>query len=510
MIKKIIPRLLVLLLILVLLNQVYTRYIYPYDLKKIDLADSLARVKDTCQILYLGESSNFSFSWTDRDRRRISDFVADYYPSLCLGTLNKGALHAGVYLRLLEQIPADSKLETVIVTLNLRSFGPDWIHSKLESILQRDMLLLSPGPNLWNRFRMGLKAYYNPGETKRKALQQWHYAEDPLGPDCPYPTAQAWMDAIEENKAQTFLTNEDDRNLALNFIRLFAFSIDTSSNPRIHDFDRIALLARQRGWHLVFNLLSENVEKARQLTGPALPNLMQRNRDILVERYSKMGVVVVDNLATVDSAFFIDIDWPTEHYTEPGRKAVARKVALALRAFYPAAFNDVKKRTLFFNDFERLAVGFTTFGTYQGKARSGNHSFALHSEQFYSPAFYLTTENTDLRGPFILEASTWYLGNPLPKELKLVVSLANQGQSKIYRVFYAEDTTDATWKALHGKIFFDKGLQEGDLLTVYAWHSDKDTVFVDDFMVKIIPIDSAAFVNFARTGIPQPHQPTNL
>lgn len=510
MFKKIIPRLLALFTILVLLNQIYSRYIYPFDLKKIDLADSLSRVKDTCQILYLGESSNFSFSWSDRDRRRISDFVADYYPSLSVGTLNKGALHAGIYLRLLEQIPKDSKLETVIVTLNLRSFGPDWIHSKLESLLQRDILLLSPGPKLWNRFRMGLKAYYNPNETQRKALQQWHYTKDPLGPECTYPTAQVWMNAIEEYKAQPPLTLESDRKLALNFIRLFAFSIDTLSNPRIHDLDRIARLARKRGWHLIFNLLSENVEKARQLTGDDLPHLMQHNRDILVKRYSRMGAVVVDNLTTVDSAYFIDKDWPTEHYTEPGRKAVARKVALALKEFYPAAFDDVKRRTLFLNDFERPRVGFSTSGSNRGKARSGNHSFALYPNRPYSPAFYLNAESTDLHGPFTLEVSTWYNGNPLPKELKLVVSLENQGQLKTYKVFYTPSQSNESWKSINGKIFFDNGLQQGDQLTAYAWHTGQDTVFVDDFIVRIIPVDSTAFVNFARSRMPQPYQPTNL
>ncbi|MGC8865812.1 MAG: hypothetical protein ACP5O2_08835 [Bacteroidales bacterium] len=510
MIKKVIPRLVAVLMILVLLNQIYTRYIYPHDLKKIDLADSLARIKDTCQILYLGESSNFSFSWGDHDRRRISDFVADYYPSLSLGTLNKGALHAGIYLRLLEQIPTQSKLETVIVTVNLRSFGPDWIHSKLENVLQRDILLLSPGPKLWNRFRMGLKAYYNPNETQRKALQQWHYAKDPLGPECPYPTAQAWMSAIKENKAQPPLTLESERKQALNFIRLFAFSIDTLSNPRIHDLDRIARLARQRGWHLIFNLLSENVEKARQLTGQELPNLMQRNRDILVKRYSGMGVVVVDNLATVDSAFFIDKDWPTEHYTEPGRKAVARKVALALKEFYPAAFFDVKRRTLFLNDFERPAVGFSSSGTNQTKARSGRHAFALYPDRPYCPSFYLTTENTDFQGPFTLKIETWFNGNPKPKELKLVISLKNKDDPKIYKVFYVDDATHETWKPLRCETLIEQGLREGDLLTAYVWHSGQDTVYVDDFSVRIIPVDSTAFVNFARTGMSQPHQPTRL
>ena len=508
MVKKILPRLAALLILFVVLNQIYTHSIYPYDLKKIDLADSLQQIKDTCSIIYLGESSNFSFSWNDRDKRRISDLVADYYPGVSLGTLNKGALHAGIYLKLLQQLPADSKVKTIIVTMNLRSFGADWIHSKLESVLQRDILLLSPGPRLWNRFRMGLKAYYNPGEYKRKTLLQWHLAEDRLGTDCPYPTAQAWIDAINAGQAYPPPADSASQSLAATFVRLFAFRIDTSSNPRISDFDQIVALAQKRGWNLVFNLLSENVEKARQLTGDAMPNLMMHNRDLLVERYTRLGAVVVDNLTAVDSSCFIDKNWPTEHYTEPGRKAVARNVALALRSFYPRDFDDVKERTSFVANFEKPAPGFSTAHTSARKARSGKHSIALYPGFPYSPAFYLSPEYTNINGPFTINASAYYSGKAKGNEIKMVITLQNNLINQLYSVAYPSGNNSGEWKEISNEAFLPQGLRKSDLLMAYCWYTGADTVYIDDFKVHITPVDSTGLFNFAHIRKKSPNQPT--
>ncbi|NLH52357.1 MAG: hypothetical protein GX459_05880 [Bacteroidales bacterium] len=496
--KKILPRLVALVLLFWVLNELYTRYIYPIDLKKIDLADSLQLVKDSCNILYLGESSNLSFSWNDRDRRRISDMAADYFPGLDWGTLNKGALHAGIYLRLLQQIPAESKVETIVVTMNLRSFGADWIHSKLENVLQRNILLLTPGPKLWNRFRMGLKAYYNPGEYKRKVLLQWHFKNDYLGPHAPYPTAQAWIDALESGQSNPSLSDSASLSLAQTFIRLFAFRIDTSTNPRIRDFDKIVELAQKRGWKLVFNILSENVEKARLLTGDALASLMMQNRDLLVKRYSRMGAIVVDNLTVVDSSLFIDKNWPTEHYAEAGRKAIARNIALALKTFYPQVFDDVKKRTHFYTDFEHPAPGFATYPTSTRKARSGKRAIALHPGQSYSPAFYLTANDTEIRGAATLIVSAFYSGHVIDNQMKLVISLENNQVRQLYRVAYPENITNKEWNEISDSVLLKPGLRPGDLLTAYCWYTGTDTVYIDDFNVRIIPTDSTWFDNFAK------------
>jgi hypothetical protein len=62
---------------------------------------------------------------------------------------------------------------------------------------------------------------------------------------------------------------------------------------------------------------------------------MLQNRDLLVKRYSRKGVIVVDNLNSVNGSDFVDQKWTTEHYNERGRRAVAKNLAEGLRKIYP-------------------------------------------------------------------------------------------------------------------------------------------------------------------------------
>jgi hypothetical protein len=129
--------------------------------------------------------------------------------------------------------------------------------------------------------------------------------------------------------------------LACHYIKAYGFQIDTLKNPRIADFDAIAELARERGWRLVFNLMAENMEKAEELVGEDLIFLMNQNRKLLKDHYGYRGVLVVDNLDVVEDEQYIDRDWTTEHYAEKGRKAIARRVAEALKTWYEDDFLDV-------------------------------------------------------------------------------------------------------------------------------------------------------------------------
>ncbi|RLD65559.1 MAG: DUF4843 domain-containing protein, partial [Bacteroidetes bacterium] len=106
-------------------------------------------------------------------------------------------------------------------------------------------------------------------------------------------------------------------------------------NPRMAEFDAIVDLARERGWNLVFNLMAENMEKAEQLVGDDLIFLMNENRELLLNYYRAKGVLVVDNLSGVEDSQFTDQNWTTEHYAEKGRKAIAKRVAAAMKIWYP-------------------------------------------------------------------------------------------------------------------------------------------------------------------------------
>ena len=99
----------------------------------------------------------------------------------------------------------------------------------------------------------------------------------------------------------------------------------------VKEFDELVRAANQRNLRVVFNLIPENIEDARYYIGDNLVWLMETNRDFLVDRYSKQGAIVVDNLTLLESKHFLDrAVIPQEHYDAEGRKRIGLEVAKAL------------------------------------------------------------------------------------------------------------------------------------------------------------------------------------
>ncbi|NLU39344.1 MAG: DUF4843 domain-containing protein [Bacteroidales bacterium] len=346
-IKDILFRVLLVALLLVAFNFIYKAFFFEDDLQEHSGLINLVRtvVNDNCEIVYVGESSNNTARSDDADKRMISDFVADYFPTVKMGNITKPASHAGIYYELLRNIPEVSPVKTVVVTLNLRSFNAQWIYSDLETPLQKSIVLLKDRPALYNRFMLSFKGYdIKTNEEREKQFKHmWRHSPLLLRDDFPYENVAKW----DKGTAEKGIRNDDGSinyeltTLACHYIKGYGFSIDFSSNPRVTDFDNIVRLAEERNWNLVFNLMAENIQKADSLVGDDLVFLMRRNRDKLIERYQKNGVLVVDNLEAVEDEQFIDQNWTTEHYAEKGRRIIAANVAKALKGWYPTQFVDV-------------------------------------------------------------------------------------------------------------------------------------------------------------------------
>ena len=142
------------LVMLVVLNWVYSKWFFEKDLRKhSDIVELSWQVTaDSCRIIYLGESSNNHYGDEELNHRKISDFTSDYFPTVKMGDLTKAASHAQTYYYMLKHIPASSAVETVVVTMNLRSFGWLWINSQLETPLRKQLVLLEDRPPLVNRY----------------------------------------------------------------------------------------------------------------------------------------------------------------------------------------------------------------------------------------------------------------------------------------------------------------------------------------------------------------------
>jgi hypothetical protein len=345
--KYIAVRLISLLVLCLAMNLIYKQFFYENDLQKYSSIINLVRaVPLDADIIYLGESSNNSVREDDADKRKISEFIGDYYPGLSLYDLTKPAAHAGIFKVLLEQIPEQSEVATVIVTLNLRSFNAQWIHSPLETSLQKSLVLLRPYPPLVNRFLLSFKAYdiKDSEEREKEFKKQWERDKLKFPYDFPHEDVMQWDRWMAHTgfRDQSGAVNRAMTELACHYIKAYGFQIDTVSNPRIGDFDEIVDLAGDRGWNLVFNLMAENVDQAGQLAGDDLIYLMNQNRKLLKDYYAAKGVVIVDNLSVVDDEQFTDRTWTTEHYGEEGRKTIARNVAVALKNWYGDQFREIE------------------------------------------------------------------------------------------------------------------------------------------------------------------------
>lgn len=344
--KYFVVRLLSLLVLLVVMNLLYKQLFFEKDLQNYSSIINLVReVPLDADIIYLGESSNNSVRENDPDPRKISDFIGDYYPGLALYDLTKPAAHAGIFEVLLKQMPQESEVETVIITLTLRSFNAQWIHSPLETSLQKSLVLLKPYPPLINRSLLSFKAY----EIKTREQREMDFKEQWVDDKLRFPYEFPFKDVMEWDRWMAYSGILDDSGvvdqarteLACHYIKAYGFQIDTLKNPRVADFDHIVEFSRQRGWNLVFNLMAENVEKAGELVGEDLIFLMNQNSELLKKYYRSKGVLVVDNLSSVEDEQFTDQNWTTEHYGEKGRKTVAKNVASALKIWYPDQYRDI-------------------------------------------------------------------------------------------------------------------------------------------------------------------------
>ena len=345
--KKFLIRILMVAAMLFVLNWIYTKWFYKKDVAEhSDILELVWQVEaDSCRIVYLGESSNVTCGVQETSKKKISQYLAEYFPNVKTGDMTKEASHAQTYYYLLKNLPKKSTVETVVVTMNLRSFDARWIYSNLETPLRKQLVLMEKYPPLMNRLLLALKAYPIRSEEELDSLTRQHWREDPLE----FPFEFEWDNVYQWDSATAWrgLHNYEDEydpkwtELACHFIKSYGFQI-RDDNPRLKDFDDIVALSRKRGWHLVLNLMAENVDKANEYVGKELMYLMKQNHDYLLNRYGNLeGVTVVDNLNLVRDVDFIDQDWTTEHYYEDGRRIIAGNVAEALKAYYPNEYRSV-------------------------------------------------------------------------------------------------------------------------------------------------------------------------
>lgn len=311
---------------------VASNFIYKFTTYESDLsadANILRKFEHALEqgdALYFSSSPNATYAdGIDTDTRSISQMVNDSISSLNIMSVDTGAIHAGVFKKLIEMITAESDIKHIFVHLNYRSFGVGWQQSELENAIQKEMVFYNNRPAIVNRFLQGLNAYeaIDPKERKRLMLASW--ASDPLPFDPPRNTVESWC-AVEKWGDWT----NPKRQLADHYIKNFAFTLD-ETNPRVADYDDIVTLCEAKGITLTYVILPENLEEAADLVDHDLVNLMVDNKNWLKDRYLSKGVQVVDVFDQVADEYFLERHFPSEHYFENGRRIIASEIIKSLK-----------------------------------------------------------------------------------------------------------------------------------------------------------------------------------
>ncbi len=490
--KKIALRIFIIIAFLIISNFIYSYFFFESDLQEHSEIINKIRTVESCKVIYFGESSNTTVRSDDINKKPISDLIAQHYPSLKFGLVNKGAVHAGMYKTYLQQLPQKTQVETIIITLNLRSFNAGWIYSKLETPLQKSIVLLKKYPQLYNRFKLSFKAYDNKTEEERKKQVKYKWKKDILR----FPYIFPHKNVIDWDK-YIFKTgilnsdgsgNQEKTKLACHYVKSYAFSIDTLTNPRIKDFDEIVEYAKKQNWNIVFNLLAENTEKASELVGEDLIYLLKRNRDVLVSRYTQMGAIVVDNLELVPDEQFIDQNWTTEHYAEKGRKIIAKNVAESLKILYSDKYVDVEYKNDTITNFLIKCEQNESWGQMQ----------TLSTEQAFSGKTSSKTGN----GDDFSVTFEWGIKN-IPDTVKTI-----EVKCKVFQTIKENDavlafevrgeeienfrhtqkissfirTTDS-WQEINYSYEIPSNLLLGDLIKIYIYNPTIQIVYVDDLEI---------------------------
>lgn len=298
---------------------------YPSVLKSEAWLKLMAerRFEKPADLLYFSASPNAAIAPKDTNRRTISEMLEIELGNYSVQAFDTGAIHAGIFLKALENLPFRPK--AIVMDLNLRSFGMHWIESPLENSLQRNMAYWNSNFGLLNRMQVVLKNY--PYKTPSERLKAIKYAEEFKELELPFPrnTIKNWMDSL--------VKQDEYELLGRDFIRNFAVKID-ANNTMLQYYEAVVLKCQRQKIPLFLCILPEDLEGMQRRVGEELVELCQKNVQFLQKKLTGDGVYILDLSAGVSEKYFFENsnNFATEHYSQEGRTFVAKKQAQLLRA----------------------------------------------------------------------------------------------------------------------------------------------------------------------------------
>ncbi|MFN5889762.1 MAG: hypothetical protein ACK448_05150 [Bacteroidota bacterium] len=369
-----VKRFAVFIVLFFLANWIYEQTLYPkerYQFSRVaGKLDSALRQSD---IVYLGESSNTSFNpWTDTLGYSVSQWLQYYFDSSVQVTgVSHDGYHVGMFQKMLGLLPdrgKNGKMPTLVVTVNMRSFGPAATFNPNEASNQQEAVFYSHRLPLLNRVYVSLHHYDNRNslEMEREKFRWWRthslgIAIDKLSKESglhqfenSYTTSKQWFGALS---MQNYELPQEIRNMADAYVKEFAWVMN-DDNPRLQDLKSLVQQCSEKNVNLVLLLLMPNRAHADSLFGQQLTQYIDYNLEFLRDRIATWqreiekkrgdcatgsgGLTLVD-IPTLyfknygyfpSSAHYTDQFFPTEHVDAHVRGFIAAQVANGLGNTY--------------------------------------------------------------------------------------------------------------------------------------------------------------------------------
>jgi len=208
----------------------------------------------------------------------------------------------------------------------------------------------------------------------------------------------------------------------------------------------------------------------------------------LVSRYSNENVTVVDNLSLINNDEFIDQNWTTEHYSESGRRLIAKNVANALKRFYPNDYKEFvsesKKIYSFYNDCE----GKIEWGQMQTLtdeiAYSGKMSSKTGQKNDFSISFnsYVKNLPDSLKR---LSLSFQKFQRELNMDAKIVVEISGSRIKYQWNGFIINEIAKSTnkWELVKLDFTLPVDFNSASVVKIYVFNPTEKLMFIDDMNI---------------------------
>lgn len=316
--KYICYRLLLLAALILCAELLHQKFVYPTILKKESWIQELTarKLSNSPKAIYFSASPNAAYPHDDTSTYSISQFASQAM-SFPLSSLDTGAFHAGIFYKILTKLTPQQRPEILVVDLNIRSFGANWIHSNLENSLQRNFVYWNMNLSIVNHLFAATKwyDYVSPAEHIRAIEYEEKFRKLPLKKE--HSSIKNWLMDYRQSTSYS--------ELGESFIRFFAFKID-KENEMLQNYDKLTHWAKINHIPLVYVVLPENMQTMNELIGAELTQLIHQNATYLTSRYTQENCYVLDLHDKLQKEQFFE-SFPTEHYRSAGRKMIGSKIA---------------------------------------------------------------------------------------------------------------------------------------------------------------------------------------